>query len=169
MVRIADAAFSRGDTEAFAPTPRRDTAQAMSQENIQRAERGVLAVNETYRTGDLAPWRRHVEEVFDPGVALETEGDAFTEGGWQGHDGAVGFVANQMEVLESMWLRADEFIDVDQDCFIVAISFGGRARHTGIPVELHPFHVFGLRNGLIRRWQIFQARQAALEAAGLSE
>ena len=29
------------------------------------------------------------------------------------HDGIVGFVANQMEVLEDMWMRSDEYIDVE--------------------------------------------------------
>ena len=68
-----------------------------------------------------------------------------------------------------MWIRLDKFIEVDEDRFIAAISFGGRARHTGIPVELHPFHVFNLRDGRILRWQVFRTRQEALEAAGLSE
>ncbi len=80
----------------------------MSQENVEHAERGVVAINETYRTGDMGPWRRDVEEVFDPDVVLEAEGHAFTEGEWRGREGAAGFVANQMEVLEGMWLRADE-------------------------------------------------------------
>jgi hypothetical protein len=62
-----------------------------------------------------------------------------------------------------------QFIGVNQDCFIVAITFGGKARHTCIPVELHPFHVLTLRKGRVRRWQIFLTRAEALEAAGLSE
>ena len=67
-----------------------------------------------------------------------------------------------------MWIRIDEFIDVDEDRFIIGVSFGGNARHTGIPVELHPFHLFTLRGGKILRWQIFQERDAAIEAAGRS-
>jgi ketosteroid isomerase-like protein len=88
------------------------------------------------------------------------------EGEWRGLEGAIGFVANQMEVLEGMWMRVDEFIDVDEDRFIVGIAFGGKARHTGLPVELHPFHLFRVRNGRILRWQIFSTRKEALEAVG---
>jgi hypothetical protein len=51
----------------------------------------------------------------------------------------------------------------------VAVTFGGRARHTGIELELHPFNVFTYRDGKAVRWQIFTDRAdavAALEAPG---
>jgi ketosteroid isomerase-like protein len=38
---------------------------AMSREHVEFAERVVAAVNETYRTGDVRPWREHVEDVFE--------------------------------------------------------------------------------------------------------
>jgi hypothetical protein len=106
--------------------------------------------------------------MVDPELLLEGSREVFTEGQWRGQDGAIHFVANQMEVLKEMWLRLDELIEVDEDRFIMGIAFGGRARHTGIPVELHPFHVLTLRDGLILRWQVFRTREEALEAAGLS-
>lgn len=141
----------------------------MSQENLERAKQGIAAINEAYAQDDIAPWRRQVERSVDPDVVLEGGADVFTEGEWHGQEGAVGFVANQMEVLKEMWIRLDEFIDVDEGCFIMGIAFGGQARLTGIPVELHPFHVFELRDGKILRWRIFRAREDALEAAGGSK
>ena len=141
----------------------------MSQENVEIAKEGVAAINEAYRTGDILPWRRQVEAVCDPEVVLEAGTEVFTEGEWRGHEGAVGFVANQMEVLEGMWLRGDEYIDVDEDWLIVATTFGGRARHTGIAVEMDPFHVFRFRDRKVVQWQVFLKREEALEAAGLSE
>jgi hypothetical protein len=101
----------------------------MSEENVELARAGVAAINEAYRTGDVLPWRRHVEKTFDPNVVVEAGASAFTEGGWRGHDGVVQFVANQMEVLDGMWLRADEFIDIRDDCLVVQMACGGRARH----------------------------------------
>ena len=141
----------------------------MSQENLELAKRGIAAINEAYAKDDITPWRQQVERLFDPGVVLESGTDAFTEGEWHGQEGAIEFVANQMEVLKQMWMRLDEFIDVDDDRFIVAITFGGQARHTAIPVELHPVHVLTLRDGKVLRWQVFLTREAALEAVGLSE
>jgi ketosteroid isomerase-like protein len=140
----------------------------MSQENIDLAKQGIAAINEAYAKDDIAPWRQQVETIFDPEVVLEA-GDAFTEGEWHGKEGAIGFVANQMEVLKEMWMRLDEFIDVDEDCFIVGITFGGQARHTAIPFEMHPFHVLTLRDGKILRWRVYLTREEALEAVGLSE
>ena len=132
-------------------------------------EQGLEAINETYRTGDLGAWRRHVEETFDPWVVLESESGAFTEGRWQGHDGAVAFVAKQMEVLEGMWLRIDEYLEASENCLIVPLTFGGRVRHSGLDVELHPVHVFTMREGKAVRWQIFSDRAQAFDAAGLNE
>jgi ketosteroid isomerase-like protein len=140
----------------------------MSQENEDLAQQAVAAVNETYRTGDLLSWRRYVEEACDPDIVLQG-GDAFTEGDWRGTEGAVAFVANQMEVLEGMWLRVDEYLYADPEWMVLAITFGGRGRHTGIEVELRPFHVFRFRDGKAIRWQIFLDREQALEAVGLSE
>jgi hypothetical protein len=75
-----------------------------------------------------------------------------------------------MDVLDGMWLRVDEYIDVDDsDAIVVAITFGGRARHSGIEVELHPIHVFRRLDGRTVRWQIFRDREQALEAVELRE
>ncbi len=68
-----------------------------------------------------------------------------------------------------MWLRVDEYVHVDDDRLVIAITFGGRGRHTGIEVELHPLHVFTVRDGTIVRWQVSLEREQALEAAGLRE
>ena len=87
----------------------------------------------------------------------------------RGHDGVVGFVANQMDVLDDMWLRVDDHIHDTDDCVVVAITFGGRARHSGLEVTLHPVHVFRLRDGKPVHWGIFQEREQALEAVGLRE
>jgi ketosteroid isomerase-like protein len=141
----------------------------MSEENVELAKEGIAAINETYSTGDVLPWRRHAEKAFDPEVMLEAGGEAFTEGEWRGHEGAVGFVANQMDALEGMWLRADEYIDVDEDCLVVTLTFGGRARHTGLDVRMSPAHIFRLRNGSVLQRQVFADRSEAFEAAGLSE
>lgn len=139
----------------------------MSEQNIERARRGIEALGETYRTGDMRAWRRQVEEVADPEIALETDGGAFTEGEWRGKEGAVRFVANQMEVLEGMWVEADEILDVGEDRVLVLITFGGRARHTGLPVTMSPAHLFDYREGKVVRWRVFSTHRQARRAVGL--
>ena len=68
-----------------------------------------------------------------------------------------------------MWLRAEEYIDVDDDCLIVTVIFGGRARYTGIDVRMSPAHVFRMRDGRALQWHIFENRAQALKAADLQE
>ncbi len=138
----------------------------MASSNVELARNALTALNETYASGDLEPWRRHVQATFAPEIVLEGGSGAFTEGDWRGHEGMVEFVANQMEVLEGMWVRERELIDIDDERLIVGITFGGRARHTGLEVELSPFHVFHLRDGSAVRWQVFTDRDEALAAAG---
>jgi hypothetical protein len=137
----------------------------MEAPNRELVDEAIVAVNETYRTGDMDPWRRYVKRVCDPDILLEAPTDAFTEGEWRGHEGAVGFVANQMDALEGMWLRLDEVTEVTPNCLLAAITFGGRARYSELEVELHPFHVFTMRGGKTLKWQIFRERQQALDAA----
>src|SRR3954451_5921046 len=138
---------------------------AVREESVELVTRAIAAINETYSTGDLAPFRRHVEQTCHPDVVLEAPAGAFTEGEWRGHEGAVGFLTNQMEVLEGMWLRVDEILVGEPDALVIAVTFGGRARYSGLHVELHPFHTFRLRDGKVTRWQVFIERERALAAA----
>lgn len=138
----------------------------MSQENVDLARAGVEAINETFKAGDIGPWARHVEASFEADVVLETMGTAFTEGTWRGHEGAMQFVANPMDVLNDMWIRVDDIIDVDDDVMIVLTTFGGHARHTGMDLENSIASIFEMRAGKVRAWRTFQSREQALEAIG---
>jgi ketosteroid isomerase-like protein len=149
----------------LAQADRRGHTPHVSQESNEVVPEAVAALNETYRTGDMGPWRRHVEKWADPELVLEAPTDAFIEGTWRGHDGVVSFVANQMEVLEGMWLRLDELIEAHPGCLVAVITFGGRARHSGLEVEMHPCHLFRMRDGKIHQWQVFPKREPALAAA----
>lgn len=138
----------------------------MSQLNVDVARAGVAAINETFQAGDIGPWAQHVEEAFEADAVLEASGSAFTEGEWRGHAGAVQFVANPMDVLENMWIRADEVIDIDDRLLVVLTTFGGHARHTGLEFENSFANVFEMHGGKVRAWRVFQSRELALEAIG---
>jgi ketosteroid isomerase-like protein len=141
----------------------------MSQANVDLASAGVVAMNETFESRDMGPWTRYVEAVFDPEIVLEMGSGAFTEGEWRGHPGLVQYLASAMDVLEDMWIRADDIIDVSDELLIVLVTFGGHARHTGIKVENSLAHVFGMHAGTVTRWQVFEGRKPALEAIGLGD
>jgi ketosteroid isomerase-like protein len=140
----------------------------VSQANVDLARSGVAATNETFSSGDLGPWTRYVEATFDPEIVLEMGSGAFTEGEWRGHAGLVQYLASAMDVLDDMWIRADNVIDVSDELLVVLVTFGGCARHTGIKVENSLAHVYRMRAGKVIAWQVFEGRRHALEAVGLS-
>jgi ketosteroid isomerase-like protein len=140
----------------------------MSQENVEVVRRGYAALNAAYEKGtveDLVPF---VEEHYGPGFVLMTSGMFPETAEMHGHDGLLRFVVTQMEAFTRMWIEPHELIEVG-DKVIVPVRFGGRARHTGIEVGFSVVHVITLRDGKVVRLAMFQTREEALEAAGLSE
>jgi ketosteroid isomerase-like protein len=136
--------------------------------NVELAKAGYAALQQAYRTGDLDPLRAHFEATVDSGFLVRAEGEVFTEGEWHGPEGLLAFVANQMEALEGMWIRPEEYIEVDDDTIVIPVTFGGRARHTEIDVELSPTHLYEVRDGKALSLRIFSDRAEALAAAGVS-
>ena len=137
----------------------------MASRNVELARAGFAALAETYRTGDVAPLRAFFDEQVDPAFVLRGEGEAFTEGEWHGPEGLLDFITNQMEAMESMWIRPEDFIEVGGDTVVVPVRFGGRARHTEIDVELSPTHVYTVRDGKVVMLRIFRVRSEAFAAA----
>ena len=150
---------------------RRDTARAMSQENVENARRGYAAINEAYRADDIDIFRPTAEELWDRDVAFATTGvlpDSDTTA--RGVDAVLRFVARQMQAFQpgSMWMEPLEFIE-EGDHLIVPYRFGGRARHTGIEVEFSFVHLFTIRGSKTVRLEAYATKAQALEAVGLSE
>jgi len=85
-----------------------------------------------------------------------------------GHDGALRFLAIQMEAFETMWLQPHEFIDAG-DMVVMPVQACGRARHTGIGVEFERVHVSSYRGGRVVRLEIYVSKREAFEAVGLRE
>ncbi len=142
----------------------------MSEENVENARRGYAVLNEAYRAGDPSIFRPILEEYWDRNVVFEPAGvlpdsSPRPHKGW---DGVLAFIGNQMEAFSEGWLEATEFIDYG-DYLVVPYRFGGRARHTGLPVEFSFVHLITLQNGKVTRLEVHRTKADALEAAGLRE
>jgi ketosteroid isomerase-like protein len=61
------------------------------------------------------------------------------------------------------------FIEAPGDRVLASVSQSGRGRESGVPIVIHFFEVFTIRDGKVRRIEFFRHRADALEAAGLSE
>ena len=73
---------------------------------------------------------------------------------------------NYLEALEEWSLEPQEFSFGDDE-IVVHSKVVGKARHTGIPIEVDLFQVWTVREGLIVRHRGFLDRDRALAAAGI--
>jgi ketosteroid isomerase-like protein len=80
-----------------------------------------------------------------------------------------------MRFLEQFWEEFDEahvepqeFIET-RNSVLAVFTFRGRGKQSGVQVNMEGFHLWTFRDGKIIRGQGFLDREAALEAAGLSE
>jgi len=142
----------------------------MSQENIENARRGYAALNDAYRSGDVERFRPILEEFWDPEVVFVPAGVLPESRSVHGFEDMLRFTAGQMQAFEegSTWIQPLEYIEAG-DRTVVPYRFGGRARHTGIEVELSFVHVFTQRRGKTVRVDVYRSMEEALEDLGLSE
>ena len=142
----------------------------MSEENVENARRTYATLNEAYRAGDPSIFRPSLEEYFEQDVVFEPGGvlPDSARRPYKGWDDLLAFIGVQMEAFSEGWLEATEFIDRG-DYLIVPYRFGGRARHTGLPVEFSIVHLITVQNGKVTRVEVHRTKAEALEAAELSE
>jgi ketosteroid isomerase-like protein len=135
----------------------------MSQEGVDNVRRGYEVLN---REGvdaalDLG--------FIDPSVVIresEVVPDAET---YRGHDGMRRFLGTLFETFDDLRYEPKEFVDLG-DGVLVGVRTVGRGRGSGVPIDEIIWHLWwegspGVANAL----QIFNDRDRALEAAGLSD
>ena len=87
----------------------------------------------------------------------------------QGTPAGIGMI----EQLRSAWADLTweplEFIEAPDDRVVTALRLSGRGREGGVPLVVHYFQVWTIRDEKVRKGEIFRHRADALEAAGLSE
>jgi ketosteroid isomerase-like protein len=136
----------------------------MSLEDVNRARRAYSALNDAYRTGEF---RAVIEEHFDPEIVFKPAG-IMPEGSGEvrGYDELVNFTVRQAEAFEDLSLKPERFIDAG-DRVVVPLSLTGRARHSGLPIEISFVHTGTYRDGKAVKVEVHETMQDALEAAGV--
>jgi ketosteroid isomerase-like protein len=116
-----------------------------------------------------------VVQLLDP--AIEFEAPRSLVGGYlppdmptveHGRQGYLRMFERLFEVWDDLALRPEEVIDFG-DRVLIATHMTGHGQHSGVAVDTRVFQVLTLRSGMIVRQRDFVDRDAALEAAGLSE
>ena len=139
-------------------TPSRDTARAMSQENVD----GFLKSLEAFNRGD-EEWLEgfHQDVVFEPGIAP-------VEGNYSGHDQLRRFVADTADSWEVFEVRCPDVRDLG-DRVLALGTFRTIGRGSGIEQENPVAFLLTYRDGLCTHFKDYGEWSQALEAAGLSE
>ena len=133
----------------------------MSEENVQVVREMTARFN---RDGFMP------EDLFDPEVELFNIRESPLPGPYRGYEGLREWREGVFEVLEDGRFEIDDLIDVDEsDLVIFRVRLLGRARHTGLQIDIGWTAVQWFREGRIYRSESFTNRAEALEAAGLSE
>jgi ketosteroid isomerase-like protein len=138
--------------------PERDTARAMSKENVEIVVRMLRAWGKGER--ESAREAYHADVVMIRPII----------------DSRVTHGLSAMEEANEAWRRSweDFRLDIEEafdagDSVVAIVRQHGVGKDTGAEVELLTYGVFKLRNSKIIRAEFFDSKTAALEAAGLSE
>ena len=141
--------------------PKRDTARAMSQENVEIVRVGVEHFR---RTGDLLWDRLDPEFVWD----MSTTGGWLGKQTYRGRDGFAEFMRDWLEAWDEWELEVEEWIDAGKDVVQVTRQ-RGKTRGGGPSVEMLCAMVWTLRKGEPVRMRMYSSKDEALEAVGLQE
>jgi ketosteroid isomerase-like protein len=134
----------------------------MSQENVEIVRRSIEA-----RNRDLDEWLR----FFDPDVQTV---DLLTAPGMPTEDRGIAelrrAVERWQESFDDWRVEVLELVDLDEEMVLAEVRFHGQGRASGAKVSVPQVDLYRLRDGLIIEQRAgYGSRDAALEAAGLSE
>jgi uncharacterized protein len=145
---------------ALLPQAWRDTAWAMSKENVEIVRRAY----ENWNRGDYAA----ALESVAPEIEAEDNLGGVLDGTYEGIAGfqkyAVGFWGSFVDFHTEI----EDFI-AEGDEVVISAHHYGRGKGSGVRVEMHNWHVWTVRDGKIVRYRVFRTKPEALEAAGLLE
>jgi ketosteroid isomerase-like protein len=128
----------------------------MSQENVEIIRRGYghyLATGELRAPADLV-W--DVSRLGWPDQQIYT-----------GLEGAMQFNAEWADAWDGWELEVEDYLDAGERV-VVIINQRGRAKATGIPVDMRFAQVWSFRDGQAIRMQMYASTDDALDAVGLS-
>jgi ketosteroid isomerase-like protein len=153
-------AWPGGSCGPYAASLSRDTARAMSEENVERAHRAFDAFN-----------RRDLDaflDLMDPEVETVTDLASVEGRPYRGHDGVRDWWRDLFAVFPDFHIEILEARD--RGHFVIAHARRhGHGLDSGAPVEETVWQASEWRHGRVLWWQIFASEAEALEAAGLSE
>ena len=139
----------------------RDTARAMSQENVEVVKQAYRAINE----GDFEA----AVKLAASDIEIKASGLMLDQGTYRGHDGIRAYNESLRKVWgDSLRSHPEEFIEHEDRVVVMSRSIA-TGQTSGVTIDALVAHVWTIRGGKVVQFETFGSRQEALEAAGLSE
>jgi ketosteroid isomerase-like protein len=135
----------------------------MSQQNVEL----LRQMTEAFNRGDIEGMLAIADPPPEFEYALSGVVIPGVEGVQRGPD-VLGRVAEFWGEFDEPRFELHELIDAGDQVFVSA-TLRGRGKHSGAETSWDLWAVWTVRDGRMVRWQVFTDRDAALEAAGLSE
>jgi ketosteroid isomerase-like protein len=133
----------------------------MSQENVERIRRGFAAYNRRDLDGWLGEWA--------PDVVVDwSNARSFDAGVYRGHDEIRAFAERFFAAFDEVRYEIEDPLEVRDGLFLVENVAYLRGRD-GIEVKARSAFLITIEDGQTTSLTLYQTRQDALEAAGLSE
>jgi ketosteroid isomerase-like protein len=134
----------------------------MSDENLEIIRRGWTA----WLRGDLEA----LVSDWDPNVIWDTSHfHSWPEGTYVGVEGIQKFLREWLEVWGEYEIEIEDVMPTQDGRVISLIAHHGQGGRSGIPMDLEMAQIATFRDGRIVRFDNYEDRAEALEAAGLSE
>jgi ketosteroid isomerase-like protein len=111
----------------------------------------------------LAHWSEHA--WADDIVWRPAEGAPDDHGPMHGRDRLIRYYQDWGELFDDLAVEPTEFMDAGEGQIIVVQHASGRAKASGVPVDLTYAVLYTLRDGRIASGREFLTRQEALDAA----
>ena len=134
----------------------------MSQENVEIVRQAAAAFNR----GDLDTWVEYLADDID---YRAVEGAPDDHGPIHGKAEMRAYLQDWFDTFDDLKVEPLEVIDAGQDQAVAVVRFGGRAKLSGVEVDLTFAALYTVRDGKVARGREYWTRDEALEAAGLSE
>ena len=132
----------------------------MSQENVEI----VKEFTRRFAAGDDVS-----SEYFDPDIVWDASTSGLPSAGvYHGHKGVRQFFTDWLASWSDYELDISDVINAG-DAVVLVFRQAGTGRGSGVRVERDFFGVYELRNSKVVRFRLYESREDAFEAAGLSE
>jgi ketosteroid isomerase-like protein len=128
----------------------------MSAADVELAREALSA----FQRGGVEAMAGYFHPEFEGVVPPELSAEPDT---YRGHDGLRRYWRLWEEQFSDLHLAVDDVID-NGDSVVLLVTFSGRGRESGVPVELPAVTRLTVRDGLIATWTAYPTLEEALAA-----